>query len=128
MKNRFLFGLGLFLMVGCGSTLEGELTVDGVALTWDRCESLAPKGFDGVDLVSRDERTVRLLRQGKAVVGVGFFEPEVAVGSNLGNCASGEITDTSEEINRVRVLEGYADIDCTATVRLEGSVEFSGCH
>ncbi len=128
MKNRFMLGLGLLLMAACGSTLEGELTVDGVALTWDRCESLAPKGFDGVDLVSREERTIRLLRQGTAVVGVGFFEPEVAVGSNLGGCASGEISDTNEEINGVRVLEGYADIDCTATVRLEGSVKFSGCH
>lgn len=120
--------VALALLVGCGSSLEGEVTVDGVPLLWNRCESLAPAGHEGVDLISEDERTIRLLSEGGALVKVGFFEPEADVGADLGACATGEVVDTNMEVNGVRVLEGQADLDCNATVRLIGSVMFSGCH
>ncbi|MEQ9498004.1 MAG: hypothetical protein RIT81_14130 [Deltaproteobacteria bacterium] len=133
--------LSLFaLATACGSSVEGTLTIDGTTAELDRCESLEPKGFDGVDLVTTDDRLVRLYRDslGTEITEVSFFPAGRQMGPRLGACATGSILDSNTRINDVVALDGDAKIDCDHSyidennamqrVVVSGDVIFEGCH
>lgn len=127
-------------LAACGSSVEGTLSIDGQPAVLDRCESAAPRGFDGVDLITDDERYVRLLRdtRGEDIVSVIFFDAGRDSGPILGDCAMGTIESTGTRINDVTALDGEAVIDCDHSytdqnmeqqrVTVVGDVTFSNCH
>jgi hypothetical protein len=121
--------LGGASVAGCGSSVGGSLTVEGELVDFAACSSLEPGGMQGVHLDLVDGRTVRLSRDGsQQIVNVGFFEAGADLGASLGPCARGRVVDTDRIVNRVRVLDGSADFDCSGFVQLRGQVEFSGCR
>jgi len=132
--------LGALGLAGCGSTVEGTITIDGQAAIIDRCESAEPRGFDGVDIVTDDERFIRLLRdtRGESIVQVVFFDAGKDTGPRLGDCAVGTIRDTSTTINGVKALDGEATLNCDHAytdqnmveqrITIVGDVTFDNCH
>lgn len=134
------FVLGAVGLAGCGSSVEGTITIDGQAAIIDRCESAEPRGFDGVDIITDDDRYVRLLRdtRGEDINQVVFFDAGKDTGPRLGDCAVGTIRDTSTTINGVKALDGEATLNCDHAytdqnmeqqrITVVGDLTFDNCH
>jgi hypothetical protein len=109
---------------GNGSSVKGQLTLDGTALTITRCDAGPAHGFYGVDLVTSGGLRVRLVHLATGVAEAILFDANGKQPIELGAC--GEIT--VHHNMHLMLTSGSANLSCAAHGRtLAGRVTYSDC-
>jgi len=114
---------------GCSNQLSGDLEINGERVKLTSCRNGIVYGFRGVELTADSGMRVRI-----AATQTGEAEVVVAPagsdkGTRLGLCGSFAVADQHSEINRVKNVEGKADLGCQAAgFTLKGGASFSNCH
>lgn len=129
---RALLMLGLlvlaFTFFGCTNKIEGNVTVDGKALSWKSCRSGRVYGFAGVELVAQSGERLRLVMTPTGHNVAVYFKASTTTGITLGQCGPFELQNQSSSVNKVTNVQGKATLDCKGSVALKGVVTFENCH
>src|SRR5688572_24114380 len=104
----------LLLASACSAEVKADLTVDGTPFQVRTCKAGQPLGFFGIELLSFDDRRLRLVARADGTGDALLFAPGAATATALGPCGPFAYRQGNTEINHVRAVEGNAALSCKA--------------
>jgi hypothetical protein len=115
------------VLLACSSScmqLHAQVAVDGASFAALDCRNLAVQGFAGIELIERNGRRLRLVKEPDGHAAAYVFDPRATVASKA--CHAVTVTSTCQPVamDGICAVHGHAELACTD---LAGHVEFSGC-
>lgn len=114
-------------LAGCVAKLEGSIDLDGKTFRATSCRSLAPMGFQGVELEAADGARLRVAEHANGDAEVFYFAAGKNKSKAFGACATMKIQKQSSSVNKVTNVEGRVKLDCP-DFDAKGEIKFENCH
>ncbi|MBL8720096.1 MAG: hypothetical protein JNL79_29185 [Myxococcales bacterium] len=114
-------------LAGCVAKLEGSIDLDGKTFRATSCRSLAPMGFQGVELEAADGARLRVVERADGDAEVFYFAASKNKGKKYGACATMKIQKQNSSVNKVTNVEGRVKLDCP-DADAKGEIKFENCH
>lgn len=113
----------------CSNKLGGDLKLNGEAFGASGCRNGAIYGFGGVEVTGAGGRRLRIIQTPTGEANAVLFQPNAAVGTDLGVCGVIAVSNQNSTINDVKNVKGKATLQCaTDGLTLAGTLTFENCH